>query len=174
MTGSEFRNRLLAVHPKPEAVLLLAYTVARLELRKQRLSVPPDDAFAGILDLNTLFDIVLVIDSSIQARANVGWQFFKLARHLSDRAGLDLSQGRLEFINAESKKPANFANVVCSLLDRTCPTPDGGHLSPLAIAFCIRNHAAHNIASQSLVPTRTEQLLQSLFDVLFLTAEHLY
>lgn len=178
LDGSNFRNRFLAAHPRPEAVLLLAYTVARIEQQFRHPRAAPDNMFAGILDLNMLFDLVLVIDSSIQAKANVGWQFFNLARHLSNVAGLDLSQPRLEHINWEQKKPGNFANVVNALLNVSFPMPDGGQLSPLAadiaIAFCIRNHAAHNIASQSLVPAHSQQLLQALFDVLFLTADSIF
>ena len=178
LDGANFRNNFLAAHPRPEAILLLAYTVARLEKQLQNPPSAPDHAFAGILDFNMLFDLVLVIDSSIQAKSKVGWQFFDLARHLSEQAGLDLSQLRLEHINSERKRPGNFANVVIALLNGSFPMPDGGQLSPLAtdiaIAFCIRNHAAHNIVAQSLVPTYTRQLMQSLFNTLFLTADTFY
>jgi hypothetical protein len=128
--------------------------------------------------LNLLFDLDLVIDASIQAKSNIGWEFFQLARHLSDTANLDLSELRLQRINEEQKKIGNFANVVIALLNNSFPTPDGGQLSPLAshiaIAFCVRNHAAHNIASQFLVPEYTSQLMQALFDVLFLTVDTFY
>jgi hypothetical protein len=178
LDGATFRNKFLAAHPKPEAVLLLAYTVARIEKQSQSPLPVPNNAFAGILDFNLLFDLVLVIDASIQAKSNVGWQFFELARHLADVARLDLSQSRLQAINTEQKKPGNFNNVVTALLNGTFPMPDGGALSTLAsdiaVAFCIRNHAAHNIVSQLLVPAHTQQLLQSLFNTLFLTADVLY
>lgn len=178
LDGTTFRNKFLAAHPKPEAVLLLAYTIARIEKMYKNSPPTADNAFAGILDLNLLFDLVLVIDSSIQAKSNVGWQFFHLARHLSDAARLDLTQSRLQHINSEQQKLGNFVHVVRALLNGTFPMPDGGQLSPLtadiAIAFCIRNHAAHNIVSQSLVPAYTQQLLQAVFDTLFLTADTLY
>jgi hypothetical protein len=173
LDGNSFRGKFLAAHPRPEAVLLLAY-----EKQFQNPPVAPNNAFAGILDFNILFDLVLVIDSSIQAKSNVGWRFFNLARHLSDIAGLDLSQARLEYISVEQQKPGNFAKVVIALLNGSLPMPDGGQLSPLAanvaVAFCVRNHAAHTIVSQSLVPAYTRQLLQALFDTLFLTADFIY
>jgi len=175
---TNFRNKFLASHPRPEAILLLAYTVARIEKQFQNPAPAPDNAFAGILDFNLLFDLVLVVDSSIQAKSNVGWEFFNLARHLSDTAGLDLVQARLEYINSEQKRLGKFANVVIALLDRSFQMPGGEHLSPLAsdiaIAYCIRNHAAHNIVVQSLVPEHTRQLMQSLFNTLFLTVDTLY
>lgn len=178
LDGDSFRNRFLAVHPNREAVLLLAYTIARIEKRSQNPQSEANNAFAGMLDFNMLFDLVLVIDASIQARSNIGWQFFNLARHLSDEANLDLSQQRLEHINNEQRRTGNFANVVIALLNGSLSMPDQGQLSPLAaniaIAFCIRNHAAHNIVSQPLVPRYTDQLLQALFNTLFFTVDALY
>ena len=178
LNSTDFRSKLLATHPKPEVILLLAYTLSRIEQRFRYPPTEPKNAYAGVLDLNMLFDLVLVIDTSIQAKSKVGWEFFNLARHLSKSAGLDLSQSKLEYINCQQKKKGNFAKVVISLLNHSLPMPDGKPLSQLAtdiaIAFCIRNHAAHNIASQKLVPAFTKELLQALFDVLFLTTDILY
>lgn len=179
LDGSAFRNRFLSAHPKPESVLLFAYTIARLFNQSKNLPFSPDNTFAGILDLNLLFDLALVIDSSIQAKfPEVGWQYFKLARCLSDRAGLDLSEAQLNFVNEEQQKPGNFANVVIDLLNNSFRMKDGNKLSPLAadiaISYCIRNHAAHNIITQSLVPKHKLQLLEALFDTLFLTVDYLY
>jgi hypothetical protein len=173
-----FRNRFIAAHPKPEVVLLLGYTLSRIN---QRLSYPqllPENEFAGILDLNLLFDLTLVIDTSIRAKSNAGWQFFNLARCISNKSGLDLYQNRLECINKELEKPDNFADLVISLLNKSLTMPDRKLLSEIAtdiaLAYCIRNHAAHNIAPQKLVPQYTERLLQALFDVLFLTVDTFY
>ncbi len=176
--SSSFQKRFLACHPKPEAILLLAYTIARIEQRLRFPQLSTDNIFSGLLDMNLLFDLVLVIDNSIQAKYTTDWRYFNLARFLSDTAKLDLTQIRLEAIKTVLDDPSKFEQLVIDLLNSTFPMPDGGKLSILAsaiaVSFCIRNYAAHNIASESLLPAHSQELIETLFDVLFLTAESLY
>jgi hypothetical protein len=171
---SEFRAQFLITPPSLDVVFLFAYTLGRFFL----LSTIPEYAlhsgFAGQLETNLLFDLILVIDVIIRARNPNQRDFSMQAIFLSRQGGLGLNQYMLQ----QQVNPA-FQNdieaTLTDLLDGGYRFQDGTRPSPmavdLAIAYGLRNYGAHNVSSVPTVWQRFLDIRQSLFNVLFLAVE---
>lgn len=174
----EFRNRFLLIPPNRDTVSLFAYTLARL-LRLQNLpGYALRSDFAGQLEMDLLFDIILVIDAAIKAKNPDDRARFRAhIAFLSDRAGLGIRQ-HLSQLNTEFNRPNNFDSTLTAILDGSFRFNEGSVLSglagDLAIAYGLRNHAAHNVSSVSTIWERFSEIRQSLFNTLFLSVEVLY
>lgn len=170
----EFRMRFLVSPPSLDVVFLFAYTLGRFFL----LSRVPDYAlrsrFAGQLETNLLFNLILVIDATIRAH-NPGQQNFSMhAVFLSGQATLGLNQQMLQQqVNQAFQN--DFEATLTDLLDGGFRFQDGSSPSPmaadLAIAYGLRNYGAHNASSMPTVWQRFLDIRQSLLNVLFLTVE---
>ena len=86
ISKESFQKQFLAKHTNRDSVFLFSYTLARLFHTARIYPHATNNDFASLLELNVLFDLALVIDSSIQAKSNVGWQFFNLALELSKKS----------------------------------------------------------------------------------------
>src|SRR3982074_1342012 len=82
---------------------------------------PRTNAFAGQLELNILFDITLVIDTTIKTKNATKWQFIDHAEHLLTATGHTLNNRRLGEINGLFK--ANFDVTLQRSLDGTLTLP---------------------------------------------------
>jgi hypothetical protein len=173
-----FQKQFLAKHTNRDSVFLFSYTLARLFHAARIYPHATNNDFASLLELNVLFDLALVIDSSIQAKSNVSWQFFNLALELSKKANLALTEQKLGNVKASSQQPNGFSATLLLLLDKQFSCSDnsilGNFESDIAISYLVRNYGAHNVISQELVWKRHTEILQSLFNTLFLVAESLY
>lgn len=96
LTLDEFRERFLATPPALDIVFLFAYALGRFLLFER---VPPyarQNDFTSQLETNLLFDLLLVIDATIQAK-NPGDNRFSLqVVYLSSQTGLGLTQHKLQ------------------------------------------------------------------------------
>jgi hypothetical protein len=175
----DFQRRFLVSPPSLDIVFLFAYALGRFSLFDR---VPPyarQNDFTSQLELNLLFDIVLVIDASIKARdPNPDDNNFSLyATFLSCRAVLGLTQQNIQGeINPAFQ--ANFNLALDNILNGIFHFQDGTGLTglarDLAVAYALRNYGAHNISSVPTVQLRFSEICQSLFNTLFLTIETLY
>jgi hypothetical protein len=180
----DFQGRFLNQPPDRETLFSFTYTLARFfDFDTQ---IPPATIasnFASLFELNTLFDLVLVIDSliysSLAAPGPNDWGFKNLAKHLLIESGLKtdigITLGHLEEINRSRKN--GFEATVNSLLDQAFVYQDGSspsHLeSDIGLALCLRNYSAHKIGSFPVIRVRYKEIRQSLFNVLFLAVETL-
>lgn len=180
----DFRNRFLKKPPDRETLFSFTYTLARLfDLDTQ---IPPTIVtgnFASLFELNTLFDLVLVIDSiiysSLVSPGPNDWGFKNLAKHLLIASGLKPDAGltgtHLEEINTSSRN--DFEGTLNLLLDQKIVYRDGSSPSRLecdiGLALCLRNFSAHKIGSFPVVRVRYNEIRQSLFNVLILAVETL-
>ena len=179
----DFRDSFLVNNPDIETIFAFTHVIARLQQLDDVSDQTMSGEFAGQFALNLLFDLVLVIDAAIkqkyQAPTGTGVDFPDLLSHLSTSASLGLSSGHLtNTVNASIQTPPAFDQTMLQLLQRAFPfthTQASPALeSDLAISYCIRNRAAHNVISSLVVAGHFQDVLQSVLNVLFLTSETLY
>ncbi|MCU1334905.1 MAG: hypothetical protein JWO19_486 [Bryobacterales bacterium] len=175
LTLADVRQKFLTNPPTIDTLFLFTYTLARL----MNITDAPDhtrtNAFAGQLEINILFDLTLVIDAATKKKDN--------QRYFSDHAAYILAQvghpltvqpelGQINgfFIN-------DFDGTLRAALDGTLTLP-GKALDRLqcdvALAYGIRNFAAHNTGTAPTIYNRFQEVQQALFRVFFVTIEHLY
>lgn len=166
------QKRFLLNHPNSECVLLLNYSLARI---KQLSSIKntPDNFLAGILDQNLLFDLTLVIDLSLKPRTgNFGLDISNLWKKINP----NMCQEKLQQINGAVIN--NFYSGISSLLSRQFTDSDLGKLNSIecdiAITYVIRNHSAHNIDPNLILPIKSYSLIRSIFNVLFFVIDSQY
>ena len=172
----DFKIRFLHAPPSTEALFLFAYVVAKL----MRLSsLPPHirrSRFAGQLELNVFFDLTLVIDAAVKHKAPGKWRFIDLAETLLAGAGAPLSNAQLRMVNSVFE--TDFDRSLQRALNGTLSLQDGTALSGLqldvAVAYGLRNHGAHDVASASTIWQEFHRIQQALHNVLFATVDHLY
>lgn len=177
LTIDNLQRCFLVSPPSLDIVFLFGYALGRLFLFDR---VPPyarQNEFASQLELNLLFDLLLVIDASIKAH-NPGCNSFSLhAVHLSNVASLGLTQHKLQNeLNSAFNRDFNL--TLTDILGGVFTFGDGTTLSglarDLAVAYGLRNYGAHHISPAPIVQQRFADIRQCLFNVLFLTIEELY
>jgi len=169
----EFRDRFLLKPPNHDTVFLLAYTIARLKELSEIPHEAKQSSFASQLQLNLLFDLVLVIDNAIKHHKPSARYFPALAAHLLDKANHKLNEvGELN-----PQFDTNFGPTMTSALDATL-TLKGKRLGKLqcdlAAAYGIRNRGAHHLESEPVVCKDFDRILHAIFRALCAAVDHLY
>lgn len=175
----DFRRRFLASPPSLDIIFLFTYALGKFFLFT---GVPPyarQSDFASQLEINLLFDLLLVVDASIKVRnPNPQDNVFSMhATFLSNAAGLGLTQQNIQGeINLAFSN--DFNRTLTDILGGAFRFQNGSTLTglagDLAIAYGLRNYGAHKLFAAPAVQQRFEQIRQSLFNVLFITVETLY
>lgn len=171
----DVKRRFLCSPPSTDIVFLLTYTIARL----RELERLPDQAkrnpFVGQVQLNLLFDLLLVIESAIKEKNPADRNFFSHARYLLDRAGHQLTQDQFAEVNRQFKD--NFETALRAALDGTLA------LRPLildrlqcdvALAYGLRNRGAHEIETVPTIWNDFDPVQQAVFRTLCATIDYLY
>lgn len=175
-TLEDFRQRFLASPPSTEKVFLFAYTIARL----MRLGNAPkhtvQSRFAGQLFMNLFFDVLLTTEAVLKAKNAAGKSFIDHAEYLSQQAGNPISKARLRALQSSFKD--DFDSTLTSLLDGTFVFLDRTCLSrmqaDIAIAYGLRNKAAHDVTPTPTIGHRFPEIMQILLNVLFMTVDFAY
>ena len=172
----ELRTKFLTDLGLLDSVFLFTYTLARL---MNIVKTVPDEvrtnAFAGQLELNLLFDLTLVIDEAIKKKDGKKY-FHEHAAHLLQNVNHSLRPDQIhEQLNRLFQN--DFDRTLREALDETLTLPQTqlDHVQcDVALAYGIRNHAAHNIDSSRTVWERFLEVQQALFRVFFATIDWLY
>ncbi len=202
LTFAELRKKFLAQPALREAAYLFSHSVARimrLEMHERVTRSALDSDFAAQLGLGLMFDFTLVTDALIKPhypgnkmikRGNNGkpamkrgqavlkthLTFFDLAEHLSDKAGLQLSEQDLKDINAAFNGGLDAGLV--SMLGGTHVVsgqgPIGGLKASLAVAYGCRNSGAHTVSASTILRSRFVEVRAALLDTVFLAVETFY
>jgi hypothetical protein len=169
----DIRNKFLRNPPNHEVIFLLTYTIARL---KEISEIPVDakrNLFVGQLQLNLLFDLLLVIGDAIKQKNSSKWKFVDHATYLLDHAGRALRQ--LGVANAQFE--TGFGSCMADALDGRLII-NGKILDRLqcdiAIAYVLRNRAAHNIGSESVIWNEFDRIQGAVFRTFCATIDYLY
>jgi hypothetical protein len=176
-TLEDFRKRFLSAPPSTENVFLFAYTVARL----MRLGNAPEQTvrsrFAGQLFMSLFSDMLVIIEVALKSKnPKKGGSFIHQAKYLSQKAGAPISVDRLKELNGIFN--SDFNATLTALLDGSFTFPDKTTLSKLqseiAVAYGLRNRAAHDISPTPVMWERFSEIVQSLFNVLFAMVDYVY
>ena len=176
LTIREVRRRFFDAPPSLDTIFLFTYTIARL----RRITALPDyavnNAFAGQLQINLLFDITLVIDQVIRSRNNAQWKFVHHAEHLLRTAGHALTNEQLRDVNGQFE--GNFEAALQGALTGTLTVHSNVILDRLqcdvALAYGMRNRGAHKVESTPAVWQEFPSVQQALFRVLCAAIDYLY
>jgi hypothetical protein len=193
LTLADVRRRFLDAPPSPDAVFLFTYTLARLMNVARLPSTATTNQFAGQVEINLLFDITLVVEEAIKDKNPTKLQssgkkltFVHQGDYLLDVAGHSLSildaachpidRPRLRAINRLFDD--DFDAALLAALNGTLAVPSNTTLDrfqcDVALAYGIRNHAAHNTDTVPTIWNRFPEVQQSLFRVLLATIDYLY
>lgn len=175
-TLDAFQRRFLNHSPNTDIIFLFVHTLARLNHLREVPEHALASAFAGQLETNLLFDLTLVLDAAIRAKNPTQWRFIDHATFLANRAGLQVGRDKFEEINREFQR--DFDSTLRTLLNGAFHFRDQstlmGDAKDLAIAYGLRNYAAHNVSTAATVWKEFRNIEQTLLNALFLTVEQLY
>jgi hypothetical protein len=176
-----FRTSFLNRPPDRETLFSFTYTLARVyDFNLLPISILRG-TFTSISEMNLLFDLVLVIDSviysSITSPAKGDWRFINLADIVLRKSMIsnDSKENINHFTQINDMKENDFSGTIKDLLD--CNLVYSDTKIPvklecdLGIAYCLRNYSAHRIGSFPVIRERYKEILQSVFNVLFLAVE---
>jgi len=185
LTIDDVKRRFFDSPPDYDAIFLLTFTVARLH----GISGLPDqakrNAFAGQIELNLLFDLLLVIDVAIR-HANPAKQvmkrgkmsdpmFYDQATFLLQRAGRALQQRDFQDVHAQFD--ADFGAAIRDALDGTLKsqwvTLDRLQ-SDVHLAYELRNRGAHQIETVPIIWEDFDRVQRAVFRCLCATIDFLY
>ena len=172
-TIDDIRDKFLRNPPNHEVVFLLTHTLARLREMSEIPVGAKQNQFVGQLQLNLLFDLLLVIDNAIKQKNLSKWQFVDHGTFLLDHAGHALPQ--LGEINAQFK--GNFGSCMTDALD--CKLMINGRIldrlqCDVALAYGIRNRGAHKVESDSVIWNDFDRIERSVFRTFCATVDYLY
>ena len=177
LTLNEFRHRLFNIASLRDSIFLLVFTLSKVKslIKKIDSNLRTND-FAGLIEIGTLFDLCLVIDSVIHYKNTTNHKYIDHMEFLSNSCSFSLSIARLKEINTAFT--GDFSGVVSRLLSGTWTFRDGTNLSlselDLALSYGLRNFSAHRIESIPVIYKQFEDIFQRIINVLFLSIEKLY
>jgi hypothetical protein len=178
LTIDDVKLKFLDTPPDYDAVFLLTFTVARLH----GLSGLPDQAkrnpFAGQVQLNLLFDLLLVIEVAIRKvnpAATAKTYFFDQAKFLLQSAGYPLHQRDFDDVHVQFK--ADFGAAIKNALDGALKS-NWVKLDRLQcdvhLAYELRNRGAHEVETVSIIWTDFDRVQRAVFRCFCATIDFLY
>lgn len=178
LTIDDVKRKFLDNPPDYDTIFLLTFTVARLH----GISGLPDQAkrnpFAGQIQLNLLFDLLLVIEAAIR-KANpakiANASFSGQALFLLQRAGHPLHQG--EFEDAHRQFKANFGAALQDALNGTLKANSvvlDRLQCDLHLAYELRNRGAHEVETVSIIWNDFDRVQRTVFRSFCATVDILY
>lgn len=177
LTLDQVRTRFFQVPPSDDALFLFAYVVARLQQISRIPVHSVQNPFAGQIEINAVFDLVLVIDTAIKPKRGGGRaRFIDLAEYVLSRSPRPLTRNQLGELNQSFIN--DFDRTVDALLNGTFTLPCGALVSDfqrdIALAYGMRNRGGHDVVPSVIVQRRFSAVQQALFNALFGTVEYLY
>lgn len=178
---NEFQVNFLDLNPNPDIVFSFTYTLARLHQLSLYSSHYFNNEFASQYKLNLLFDLTLVVENALRIKhpdfGRAKLLFPILADHLCSVLTWNLKEGHLSgYIQPAAEK--NYDKCLTDLLDQIFPFTHQVSNRELeydiALTYLIRNRGAHDLSSSKVINSRFDELLQGIFNVLFLVAHTLY
>jgi hypothetical protein len=178
-TIEDFRKGFLEGVEDPSITFAFTHALARLYQLEGFTPLVKQSTFASHYQLGLLFELLLVAEAGIKLKDPVASHkyFSEFVGFLAKQAGLQLTQSDLQQ-HVKSSANADFNSTFTDLLFKAYRLPSGYRLTRLecdiALAYTIRNLAAHDIKSSPLIWGQFKGISQSIINVLLLAAETLY
>lgn len=174
LTG--LRARLLSRAEHRDLVVAFGHAVARLYRWSRMPLSATTTAFASQLRSELLFGLARVAEDSIRTKSKAKGEFcaqadFLLTNGKIRRPGFDLGK-----VNGEFNR--DFDATIAALVGDTYEQVACGKLNDVerafALAYGLRNVAAHSTAAMPALNAHFDVVEQALFNVFFLSVERLY
>jgi len=177
LTLDDFRQRFLIylANTNIDFVFSFVYVLAKLNQFHDIPAYTLKNDFASQMEINLLFGLTRVIDAALKVKNPQQWKFSDHIVFLSDRAQLGITQNQCGMINGRFNN--DFDLTIRDLLTNASifPTQQPPNIgNDIALAYGLRNHAAHNISSAPSIQENFDEILQRIFNMLFFTVETLY
>jgi len=154
----------------------LAYVKKLLSETNQGLT---QNAYGSILMMNVILTFILIIDNVIKQKYTnkdpYRQDFINLLDHLSTRSSLIMDMNKLKAINKKANK--DLEAIILDLLKSKSVfknTKLKQIENDIGIVYTLRNSAAHRIRDRPFMHENFKQIVDSLFNIIFLTIEKLY
>lgn len=192
-TIDDVKHQFIDHPPNVETIFLLTYTIARLRNISGLPRHTTCNPFAGQLELNLLFDITTIIEEAIRHKnpnihlpnkktkltfvhqADFLLQACAHPLNLLDTTGHPITDP-LGRINRAFED--NFDTTLTAALNGTLAIQPNAALDSLqcdiALAYGLRNHAAHHTGTAPTIWQRFPDVQQALFRVFCAVIDHLY
>ena len=184
---NDFRTKFLLAPPTSDILFFFTYCLARL---KQFCDLPDHvvkSDFTSILQVNILSDLTLVVEAMLKDKNPKKFKpakktgeppqectFIDHAQYLLRMVRQPLKLG---YINAKFKVKGKFDSTLQDILNGTFVLKNGsalkGHQTDVAIAYGIRNKAAHNVFASPVILKNFDRVTNSLLNVLFVATDFL-
>jgi hypothetical protein len=177
LTIDDVKRRFFDSPPDYDAIFLLTFTVARLHGISGLPSQAKRNAFAGQIELNLLFDLLLVIDVAIRhVNPAINAKYFsEQASFLLQRAGHALHQRDFQDVHAQFE--ADFGAAVRDALDGALKSRWvrlDRLQSDVHLAYELRNRGAHQIETVPIIWEDFDRVQRAIFRCLCATVDFLY
>jgi len=176
---SDFKTKFLECTDLSEEVFLFVYLLFELK----RLVLETDDrlkqnVFSSLLHTKILFDVCLVIEKAIEYKnpkssvRGARLYFRDEVKFLSRKASLSLGKSTIGQLNADFG--TNFEKTLSDILISKYSLKRSKIAKDLAVAYGIRNFAAHKLENQPVIYQNMKELSQRLLNALFFSIEKLF
>ena len=187
LTIEDFHKKFLEKPHDIDCIFSFTYSIACLDMNDEIPQYLQENNFAGLNTLSILSRIVLVIDSSLyykkpkkQKQEKKNFLYSSLVHDFILTTNKKLKSQMIDsYVKEIREYPDNNINdLITSLLDgdfefKNTYAPSKIE-SLIYLSYVIRNFGAHNLKSLPIIWKRREEIIQSMFSVLFFTIETYY
>ncbi len=179
---SQFTKKFINNCPSEDLLISFTHTLSKLFQISSFGEMITKSDFAGLYELNLLFDLVLIIDNYLFYKLSdspnrADWGFFQLVDMVIRDTNIDKNgvsrQQNLNSVDRSQKE--NFDLTIVQLLNREYRFPKANNITPiyidLCLCYCIRNFSAHNIYLTNTVATKFDEILQRVLNAFFYCVE---
>lgn len=182
MTEGVFNNKFLLNPPSKDLLFSFSHSIALINQIFRFQPYVRQSDFAGMYEINVLFNLVLVIDNLLfrkthDQNSRDDWKFLILIKNLLSRSNIEKNQDNF-YSNIKSVNKSvdhNFDQTILELIEKRYKFPEPQNISPLYfdifLCYVIRNNRAHNISLSSSIAKNFPAITTSVFNVLLLSIE---
>ncbi len=174
-TMEDFKRKFLFNPPNMDLIFSLTHAVARLKEIDGLPHTAKRSSFVAQINLNLLFDVLLVTDNAIQVKNTTKWKFSDHAMFLLAQSGNRLLRSDLDAVHGQFKSDFNRAlqsalqgNLASGLtrLNRT--------QCDVVLAYELRNRGAHDVEAVPAIQSNLDAVQRAVLRVLFATVDFLF
>jgi len=176
-----FKTKFLECIDLSEEVFLFVYVLFKLKKLLDPIETPSalrQNVFSSLLHAKSLFDICLVVEKVVEyknpnsKKKGVKLKFTDELKFLSKETSLSLGKKKIRKLNDDFGD--NFSGTLSNIIESKYPLLSKRIEEDLAIAYGIRNFAAHKLEDEPVLYEKVEELSQRLLNTLFFSIEKLY
>jgi hypothetical protein len=175
LTLGDLKRRFLSNPPHIDMVFSLTHTMARLKEIADLPQQAKRSLFVAQIQLNLLFDLLLVTDNAIHAKNPAKWKFSDHAVFLLDRSGNRLSRADFDAIHGQFKTDFNAA-LTAAIQGRLASGATALNRSQcdMLIAYELRNRGAHDVESVPSIAGNLDAVHRAVFRSFCAAIDFLY